>query len=78
MNYREGMKRTPTENMIYRVILKVGYNVAWFDFDSMEDAGEFAKTALIHQSPNDDTRKEASISIKVMDPSAEAEEEEED
>lgn len=75
---REKTWETSKENIIYRVLLKVGYNVAWFDFNNMEDAGEFAKTALTHQSPNDDTRKEASVSIKIVDPSTETEEEEED
>lgn len=63
--------------MIYRVVVKIGYNVAWFDFNTIEEAGEFAKTVLVHQTPNEDTTKKDSIRIDVIDPTIKSEEEEE-
>lgn len=62
--------------MKYRVILKVSYNEAWFDFDTIEEAGEFAKTVLVHQSDSDDSKRKSSIRIDVIN--TEAEEENED
>ena len=62
--------------MIYRVIVKIGYNTAWFDFDTLEGAGEFAKTVLIHQVKNEDTRKTDHIRLEVIDPSIEIKEDE--
>lgn len=63
--------------MIYRVILSVGYNKAWFDFSSIEEAGDFAKTILVHQSPNDDSTKRDSVRLEIIDPSIKDAEEEE-
>ena len=63
--------------MIYRVILEVGYNDAWFDFDDISEAGDFARTILTHQSENDDTRNKRTVSIKLIDPSIVIDEEEE-
>lgn len=62
--------------MIYRVILSVGYNKAWFDFSSIEEAGEFAKEILVHQTPDEDSYKRGSVRIEVIDPSIKTEEEE--
>ena len=64
--------------MKYRVILKVRYNEAWFEFDTIEEAGEFAKTILIHQSENEDCKKKSIIKIEVIDTTAEEEREEDD
>lgn len=61
--------------MKYRVILKVSYNEAWFDFDNIEDAGEFAKTVLVHQTDSPDSRKKSTVRIDIIDPSAEEENE---
>lgn len=61
--------------MKYRVILKVGYSNAWFDFDNLNDAGEFAKVALTHSIGNDDTHKYVDVSIKCVNPETEKEEE---
>ena len=55
--------------MKYRVLIKVGYNNAYFDFDSMQSAGDFAVMALTHQVENEDTKKKMSIGIEVIDPS---------
>lgn len=63
--------------MKYRVIVAVGYNKAWFDFDTIEEAGEFAKTVLIHQTPNEDTTKKDHVRLEIIDLSiTDAEEEE--
>lgn len=66
--------------MIYRVIVSVGYNKACYDFDTIEEAGDFARTILIHQTPNDDTIKKNSVRVEVIDASIikEAEGEEDD
>lgn len=61
--------------MKYRVILKVGYNEAWFDFDTIEEAGEFAKTILVHQTESPDSRKKSVVRIDVVNPEAEEENE---
>lgn len=62
--------------MIYRVIVSVGYNKAWFDFNTIEEAGDFARTVLVHQSPNKDTSKKDGVRIEVIDPSIKDAEEE--
>lgn len=64
--------------MIYRVILKVRYNEAWFDFDDIESAGEFAKTILTHQVVSDDAKPKTTISMKVIDPTKVSEDEDDD
>lgn len=61
--------------MKYRVILKVSYNEAWFDFDNIEDAGEFAKTILTHQVESEDSKRKSMIRLEIIDPSAEEENE---
>ena len=61
--------------MIYRVIFKVGYNNAWFDFCTIEEAGKFAYDVLTHQVENEDTKKRNSVRIDVI-VDADAEEEE--
>lgn len=59
-----------------RLILKVGYNEIWFEFDTIAEAGEFAKSILVHQVENEDTKKKSFITIQVMDGnSVESEEE---
>ena len=64
--------------MIYRVIMKVGYYEAWYDFDDAETACSFAQLMLTHQTPNDDTRKEKHIELKVIDTTIKDVEEEEE
>ena len=61
--------------MKYRVILKVSYNEAWFDFDTIEEAGDFAKTILVHQVESPDSKRKSTIRVEIINP---AEEEEED
>lgn len=53
--------------MKYRLILKVGYNEIWFEFDTIAEAGLFAKTILVHQVENEDTKKKSFITIQVVD-----------
>lgn len=60
--------------MFFRVTLKVGYNRAFFDFANASDAGDFASTALMHSVDSEDTDKETSVSIKVMNSTNEEDE----
>lgn len=61
--------------MKYRVIVKVSYQDAWFEFDSIEEAGAFAESVLVHQIPNEDTNKKSFVTIQVVDENAESKEE---
>lgn len=61
--------------MIYRVVIKVGYNEAAFEFESLRDAGDFARMVLTHQVGTGDTEKALYVKIEVR--SCEEEEEEE-
>lgn len=54
--------------MIYRVILKISYYEAWFDFDNVEEAAGFVAIAMAHQVENEDTQKKKSVRIEVIDP----------
>lgn len=54
--------------MIYRVILKVSYNAAYFDFGDSAQACQFAGIALEHSTASEDQRKLPSIIIKVINP----------
>lgn len=54
--------------MIYRVIIKNGYNELWLDFNNVVEAGSFAEAVLVRQTPNDDNDKRAYITIRVMNP----------
>lgn len=64
--------------MIYRVIMKVRYSEAWFDFDDAETACSFAQLMLTHQTPNDDSAKTDHVELKVIDTTIKVVEEEED
>lgn len=66
------------KNMVYRVVLKVGYNTAWFEFADAVEAVSFAQNALVHMVGCDDTKKKSSIILEVVDPELEAKESEED
>jgi hypothetical protein len=59
----------------YRVVIKVSYNEAWFEFDSADQACGFATNALTHMVSNEDCRKSAKIRIEAVDIEAEKEEE---
>lgn len=61
--------------MKYRVIFKVSYNEAWFEFETIEEAGEFAKTILVHQIESSDSRRKSSIRVEIINPEVEEENE---
>lgn len=61
-------------NIKYRVILKIGYYETWFDFDSVEQACQFATNALTHMVENEDNKKKAYINIQIVDLNVEGEE----
>ena len=58
----------------YRVILKVGYNEAWFEFENAVEAINFATIALQSMVANEDTNKKTKITIEVINPNVEEEE----
>jgi hypothetical protein len=59
--------------MKYRVILKVSYHEAWFDFDTIEAAGNFARTILVHQVDSEDNKRRSTIRLEVIDTSLQEE-----
>lgn len=61
--------------MIYRVIIKISYNEAWFDFETAEEATIFASQALIHNVENEDSRKQKSVRMEFVNPEVKEEEE---
>lgn len=61
--------------MIYRVVFKVGYYEAFFDFVEALEACAFAKMALEHSVMNEDTNKAKSITLLIVDTTAEKEDE---
>lgn len=60
------MKESEDAKVTYRVIVKVGYYEAWFEFESMSEAGAFAQTVLTHQASNEDTTRKLSVRIDVI------------
>ena len=62
--------------MKYRVVFKVSYNEAWFDFDTIEEAGEFAKTLLVHQVESPDSKRKSTIRVEIINPEEEENEDE--
>ena len=60
--------------IVYRVVIKVGYNEAAFEFESLRDAGDFARMVLTHQVETKDTEKALYVKIEVR--SCEEDEEE--
>jgi hypothetical protein len=64
--------------MKYRVIFKVNYYEAWFEFDTVEEAGEFAKTILTHQVESEDNKRKSMIRLEVIDTSLQNKEDVED
>lgn len=59
------------QEVIYVVKIKVNYNVAAFEFKSIEDAGEFIKTAVSHNVKGED---DVTISMTIKKPESEDEE----
>lgn len=64
------------EKIIYRVVIKVGYYEAFFDFDSVNEACEFTRTAVVHSVENEDSKRPTSLTIKVINPEQEREDDE--
>jgi len=62
-------------DVVYRVVINVGYNKAYFEFEGSEDAAAFARVALKHMVSSDDTKKRPYITMKIVDPAAEEREE---
>ena len=69
---RKGEVTSMTE-IIYRVIIKVSYHEAFFEFESAEDAAAFARVALTHMVTNEDTKKTSYIAMQIVDPKLEGE-----
>ena len=65
-------------NIKYRVILKVGYYETYFEFESSDQACNFAANALSHMVTSEDTKKKTSINIQVIDADADAKEDDDD
>jgi len=63
-------------NIKYRVIIKVSYHAAWFEFDSADQACGFATNAISHMVNSEDQKKKSYITIQVVD--ADAKDEDED
>lgn len=62
----------------YRVILRIGYYEAVYEFDTVEEAGGFASTALLHQIPSEDNRSApAYVTIRAVNIEKEKEEDDE-
>lgn len=51
--------------IIYRVVIKGGYNDAAFEFESLRDAVDFARMILTHQVETKDTEKALYVKIGV-------------
>ena len=64
--------------MIYKVVLTVGYNEAHFEFNNIEDAGEFAKTILTHSVKSKDSSRKTSVDIRAYSGDATEDEEDDD
>lgn len=63
----------------YRVIVKVGYREAFFDFDQPDKACNFATVAVAHQAHNGENEKKIeAVCIQVIDTDAEVEEGDDD
>ena len=66
-------------NIIYRVVFKVGYYERWFDFDNATDATFFATLILNHETSSEDHKKrEGEVIIKVVDKAKEETEKEDE
>jgi len=62
----------------YRVVIKVSYNEAWFEYDGAAEAVNFASNALSHMVSNEDAKKPSRIAIEIVNTGMEEEEDEED
>lgn len=53
--------------MVYRVIIKISYREAYFDFETIEGACGFVKIAAEHTAGDDDGNK-ATILLRAVTP----------
>lgn len=60
--------------MVYRVIIKVSYMQAYFDFEDGEDAVRFAIQAVEHSVPSEDVKKAVGVVVRKVDPTKTEEE----
>lgn len=58
----------------YRVIFKVSYNKVWFEFENASEAVNFATVALQSMVANEDTDEKTKITIEIINPDVEKEE----
>ena len=63
-------------NVVYRVILKVSYHEAHFEFEDPTAAMSFAQTALMSMVSCEDTKKKLQINLQIVDVNAKESEEE--
>lgn len=61
--------------MIYRVMIKVGYQEAFFDFSENDQAMKFATDILSHQVSEEGKRITRKVTLMIVDPTAEVEDE---
>lgn len=52
--------------MKYRVIFEIVYHEVWFDFSRPSEAMQFAMDAVKHSIESEDSKKIASVTIKVI------------
>lgn len=52
--------------MYYRVILRVKYADAYFNFKSAQEACEFAETALLHSTGTDEQEEYTKVELEVI------------
>ena len=53
--------------MKFRVVLKISYYEAHFDFDSADEATKFATTALTHGVATEDTKKPLVVQMLIAE-----------
>lgn len=59
--------------MTWRAVCKYSYQELFFDFDTREEEGEFAKTILTHYKGDDDDNTDpANLSIRLVKEEAKA------
>lgn len=61
--------------MIYRVILKIAYVEAHFDFDDLAEAGNFAQQILVKMVDSEDCKRKPFVRIEIINPAAKEQEE---
>lgn len=49
--------------IIYRVILKIKYNIAFFDFNNIEQACKFADAAMVTNVESEDGKVHVTIEL---------------